>query len=221
MKLRIVLLSLLLASIGAALAAPDVRPGDIVFQTSRSDQSRAIQLATHSPYSHMGLILFRSGKPAVLEAIATVRFTSLADWIARGDGGRYVVKRLRDASILDRPGALRSLEKAALALEGRPYDPYFEWSDDRVYCSELVWKAYERGLGIRIAEPAALSSFDLSSTPVRQKLAERYGSRVPLNERVISPAAMFDSPLLVEAGPSRRAACVRHLHGGDRWPSRI
>src|SRR5262249_21128739 len=81
MKARLVLLALFLASLGAAVAAPDVRPGDIVFQTSKSNQSRAIQLATRSPYSHMGLILLRDGKPFVLEAIATVRFTPLGEWI--------------------------------------------------------------------------------------------------------------------------------------------
>jgi len=30
--------------------------GDIIFQTSRSSQSKAIQLATNSKYSHMGII---------------------------------------------------------------------------------------------------------------------------------------------------------------------
>lgn len=35
--------------------------GDIIFQTSMSSQSQAIQLATHSPYSHMG-VLFKIPK---------------------------------------------------------------------------------------------------------------------------------------------------------------
>src|SRR5882757_2605456 len=30
--------------------------GDIIFQTSTSRQSKAIQLATHSKYSHMGIL---------------------------------------------------------------------------------------------------------------------------------------------------------------------
>ena len=30
--------------------------GDIIFQSSQSDQSIAIQLATHSKYSHMGIV---------------------------------------------------------------------------------------------------------------------------------------------------------------------
>ena len=80
-----------------AVAAPALRDGDIIFHTSRSAQSAAIQRATHSPYSHVGLVLYRDGKPFVFEAISTVRYTPLASWIARGDGGHYVVKRLKSA----------------------------------------------------------------------------------------------------------------------------
>src|SRR6267142_1165466 len=176
-----------------------VQEGDIVFQTSRSAQSQAVQLATHSPYSHMGLVLFRDGKPFVFEAIARVQFTPFVEWIHRGEEGRYVVKRLRDPELLGDPARLSALKRSALAFAGRPYDPYFEWSDDRIYCSELVWKAYDRGIGVQLGSLARLSTFDLSNLLVKTKLAERYGDKVPLDERVISPAAVFASPLLQEA----------------------
>jgi|SRR5207249_2283218 len=180
-------------------AAAAVRDGDIVFQTSRSAQSQAIQLATHSPYSHMGLVLIRHGEPFVFEAVAHVQLTPFMEWTHRGEGGRYVAKRLRDSTLLADPAKLSALERAALAFTGRPYDPYFEWSDERVYCSELVWKAYDRGLGVQLGALAPLSTFDLSSQLVRTKLAERYGDKVPSGEQVISPAAIFASPLLEAA----------------------
>jgi hypothetical protein len=72
----------------------------------------------------------------------------------------------------------------------------FEWSDDRIYCSELVWKIYQRGAGIEIGALQTMKDFDLTSPAVAAKLRERFGDTVPLNETVISPAAMFDSPLL-------------------------
>src|SRR5437879_2678925 len=124
----------------SAASAPAVQDGDIIFQTSRSSQSLAIQRATHSPYSHMGIMLYRSGRPFVLEAIATVRYTPLVEWIDRGSGGHYVVKRLRDAANVLAPPRLARLRRAAESFQGRPYDPTFEWSDNRLYCSELVWK---------------------------------------------------------------------------------
>jgi hypothetical protein len=175
---------------------PAVHDGDIVFHTSRSAQSRAIQLATHSPYSHMGIVLHRGGQPYVLEAVATVRYTPLAEWIERGVGGRFVVKRLEKAGTVLTPAALRAVRRQARRMEGRPYDLTFEWSDDRVYCSELVFKLYDRSLGIRIGDLQKLGDLDLSAPEVRAKLEERYGEGIPLEEPVITPAAIFASPAL-------------------------
>jgi Permuted papain-like amidase enzyme, YaeF/YiiX, C92 family len=174
-------------------AAPAVRDGDIIFHTSRSAQSAAIQRATHSPYSHVGIVIHRDGKPYVFEAIATVRYTPLADWIARGDGGRYVVKRLTSGLTAEQAAQLRV---AARQFEGKPYDLYFEWSDERIYCSELVWKMYQQALGVRLGTLQKLREFDLSDPVVKAKMRERYGGRVPLDEPVISPEAQFASPLL-------------------------
>ena len=52
--------------------AEQLRDGDIIFQTSRSELSIPIQKATHSQYSHMGIVFFRNGSPYVYEAINTV-----------------------------------------------------------------------------------------------------------------------------------------------------
>jgi uncharacterized protein YycO len=178
---------------GVSRADAGLRDGDIIFHSSRSGQSAAIQRATHSPYSHVGLVLYRDGKPFVFEAIATVRYTPLANWVARGDGGRYVVKRLKTPMTSAQALKLRT---AAEKYANKPYDLYFEWSDARIYCSELVWKAYRDALGIELGARQKLREFDLSDPAVRAKMRERYGTRVPLDEPVISPAAQFESPLL-------------------------
>jgi len=145
----------------------------------------------------MRLVFVRDGQPYVYEAVATVRFTPLDRWIARGAGHHFVLKRLRKAdALLDAP-AINRLRMAALVFAGLPYDLTFEWSDDRIYCSELVWKAYDRGLGIDIGALQTLHEFNLTDPTVRAKMRERYGDTVPLDEPVISPVAMFRSNLLV------------------------
>ena len=189
------LVAIALVGCGAA-KAPKLQDGDIVFQTSRSSQSLAIQQATGSRYSHMGMVLYRGQEPYVFEAVATVRYTSLGAWIARGSGGHFVAKRLRDASSILTVPAREKLRQAALKLEGRPYDPAFGWSDEKIYCSELVWKAYDRALGIRLGELQELRQFNLSGPEVKKKLGERYGDSIPLREPVIAPGAMFSSPRL-------------------------
>jgi hypothetical protein len=169
------------------------RDGDIVFQTSNSSQSLAIQLATKSPYSHMGIVYLRDGKPLVFEAVQPVKLTPLAAWIQRGDNERFVAKRLRDADSRLTPAALRKMRAAGEQLAGKDYDLYFEWSDDRIYCSELVWKVFERGAGIRLGVQQTIADFDLSHPAVQSKIKERYGDQVPLNEIVVSPVAIFNA----------------------------
>jgi hypothetical protein len=191
------LLCLLLTSAAARSAEP-LRDGDIVFHSSRSAQSEAIERATKSPYSHMGMIVHREGKPYVFEAIATVRYTPLASWTARGDGGKYVVKRLKKGLT---SGQTKKLLATAKPYDRKPYDLYFEWSNDRIYCSELVWKMYRDALGIEIGRRQKLREFDLTDPVVQAKMRERYGRNVPLDEPVISPAAMFESALLTTVRP--------------------
>jgi hypothetical protein len=171
--------------------------GDMIFQTSKSEQSLAIQLATHSPYSHCGLICQQNGEWMVLEAIQPVKFTSLRKWIIRGKGDRYVVKRLRDADKALTPSAWQRMMNAGKTMLGRDYDGTFGWSDDRIYCSELIWKVYEQGLGRKVGQLQHLRDFDLSNPAVQAKLKERYGDQLPLNETVISPVSIFNSPELV------------------------
>lgn len=197
MKSVIGLLVLALLPLWSWAAPPAVREGDIIFHQSRSAQSLAVQQATRSPYSHMGMIVRHQGRLQVFEASATVRYTPLEQWIARGEGGRYVLKRLREADRLLGAAALTKIRNEAAALAGRRYDLTFEWSDERLYCSELVWKVYQRALGIEIGGLQQVRDFDLDAPAVKVKLRERYGDKVPLDETVVSPVAMFDSPLLV------------------------
>src|SRR5687768_12823844 len=117
--LKFLIVILLLALAPAARSAEALQEGDVIFQTSRSSQSLAIQQATKSPYSHMGVVLSRGGQLMVFEASTTVRYTPLPTWISRGDGGRYVVKRLGGGLTATQKSALRS---SAAAFEGKPYD---------------------------------------------------------------------------------------------------
>jgi uncharacterized protein YycO len=191
-------IQVLLLLLGCSKATPNiVQEGDLIFQTSRSAQSVAIQKATHSRYSHMGMVLFRDGQPYVFEAAAGVRYTPLKQWINRGEDGHYVVKRLIDATHVLGPIAIERLHGEADKYAGKAYDSAFEWTDERFYCSELVWKIYDRALHIDIGHTQQLKDFDLDDPVVKSALQDRYGKSIPLEQQVISPAAMFNSPKLV------------------------
>ncbi len=175
----------------------NLKNGDIIFQTSKSSQSKAIQLATNSKYSHMGIIYENEGQYFVYEAIQPVKLTPLTEWINRGEKAHYVIKRLKNADKILTNAILIKLKQSGEQFQGKNYDIYFEWSNDRIYCSELVWKMYKEATGIEIGELGQLSDFDLSNEIVQAKMKERYGSKVPMDEKVISPTAIFNSDRLI------------------------
>jgi len=178
-------------------AAQTIENGDIIFQVSKSGQSKAIQLATNSRYSHMGIIYRDNGQYFVYEAVEPDTLTPLKEWIDRGEKGHYVIKRLKNADKVLTPDVVAKMKQAGKQFKGKPYDIYFEWSDDKIYCSELFWKIYKQAAGIEIGELQRLSDFNLADDIVQTKMKERYGDNIPMDEKVISPAAMFRSDQLI------------------------
>jgi Permuted papain-like amidase enzyme, YaeF/YiiX, C92 family len=174
----------------------DVKNGDLIFHTSLSGQSKAIQLATKSKYSHCGII-FKDGENFyVFEAIEPVQRTLLSDWIKRGKDGKYVIKRLKKADEVLTPAVLTKMKQIGDQMKGKHYDLTFEWSDEKIYCSELIWKMYQGATGLEIGKLGKLKDFDLTSKTVKKIMKKRYGNTIPLEETVISPSAVFDSELL-------------------------
>jgi hypothetical protein len=180
-----------------------LREGDILFQATGGRQGDAIALATHSRWTHVGMAFRESGRWMVVEAVGPVKTTPLQEWIDHGDG-EYAVKRLaRDTPDLD-PAERKRLMEATRRFLGLPYDLAFEWSDERIYCSELVWKVYAEALGIRLCEPRPLRDHDLESKLVRTLMKERYGAAPPLDEPMVAPSTLFDCPLLLTVQVSPR-----------------
>lgn len=172
--------------------------GDILFQISTSGQGKAIQLATNSPYSHCGILFRENNEWMVFEGVQPVKKTALNEWIAQGVKQHVVVKRLKNAQAVLTPQVKNHMKATATKFIGKNYDLTFTWNDDRMYCSELVYKIYERGAGIEVGKLQKLREFDLSNPVVKAKLVERYGTKIPLDEPVISPGAIFTDTNLVE-----------------------
>jgi hypothetical protein len=169
------------------------KDADIIFQSSQSVQCKAVKLATKSVYSHCGLIFKDKGKYFVYEAVQPVKITTLKEWIARGENEHFVVKRLKNADKVLTEMVLEKMKAIGKKHIGKNYDLYFGWSDDKIYCSELVWKIYKEGANIEVGKLKKLSDFDLTSAEVKALMQQRYGKNVPLNETVISPADIFES----------------------------
>ena len=114
------------------------KDGDIIFQTTSGATGKAIQLATHSKYNHCGVLFFENNEWIVYEAIQPVKKTSLKEFNARGKGA---AKRLSTKTLSEEE--IAKLKKQFKKYEHKNYDEAFNWSDDQIYCSELVYKLYK------------------------------------------------------------------------------
>jgi len=170
--------------------------GDIIFHTSTSSQSKAIQIATKSKYSHVGIVFEQAGLWFVYEAVQPVKMTPLTEWIARGLGGEYSVKRLKNRSKFLNESVVIEMKRIGQKYIGKNYDLRFEWSDSKIYCSELVWKVYQQALGIELGQLEKFGDFDLSDPEVQKKVKERYDHAIPRDEMIITPDRIYQSNLL-------------------------
>jgi hypothetical protein len=187
-KTLAVCLTFLMATASCRTHAAELLPeaGDLVFETSRSGQSRAIQWASESRWSHVGIVERAGGQVVVIEALGKVSRTPWQAWTRRARrGGDYLVLRPRGLTAAQRRAAVA----AARRLLGRPYDARFGWGDERIYCSELVVKAYERGAGVSYGKRERLG--DLRLTGLEDALERRWG-KVPRDLVLVTPASLVE-----------------------------
>jgi len=172
-----------------------VQDGDVIFQSSYSKQSQAVEIATNSKYSHCGIIFIENNVPYVYEAVQPVGKRKLADWISSGVDQTCVIKRFKGIDTLSKKSLLRMKEYAASQF-GKNYDGYFSWSDKEMYCSELVYKTYKNCINFVLAQPKTLRDFNIDAPVVRKIMQERYGDDIPYDELMISPGQLYDAPSL-------------------------
>lgn len=189
MKRIIVFISLLLLVLVGVLSfkhqpapvASALKEGDIVFQTSKSPQSKYIILATKSQWSHCGIIIERPDGLYVLEAISTVSLTPYQQWMKRGRDKSVGVKRYTEEPIKI---------KYSKYL-GKRYDKAFKFGNNRWYCSELVYDIYKRQLGVELCEPRPVSDYVITGL---DKILTKRG--INKNQLVVAPSDLYDSQQL-------------------------
>ena len=174
-------------------AAVVLRDGDVVFQSHMGGQGAAIAQATHATYTHCGIVLIENGEPIVWEAVGPVKRTPWKEFLRHGEAGHVVVKRPKEP--LD-AAHLAALKQMGEAMMGRPYDIHFQLDDERIYCSELVYKMY-RAAGREVGSLERFCDMDLDAPIAHAVLVERFGATIPCDSKVITPAALFRAPQFV------------------------
>ncbi|MGE3228759.1 MAG: YiiX/YebB-like N1pC/P60 family cysteine hydrolase [Hyphomicrobium sp.] len=168
--LAIVGLGLTLAPAGPL---PPLKTGDIVFQKTTTSASDAIMLASGSQYTHVGLVeVDGNGKASVIEAVGPVRTIPLDKWIAKGNGQRVTVKRVKG---LTDEQAEEALDSARRYL-GLPYDHYFYEARDAIYCSELVHAAFKDGPGLTVGREEKVRDLNIDTGAAQKLIRQRWRS---------------------------------------------
>ena len=99
--------------------------GDIILQTSESEQCEAVRIATDSKFSHCGIIFYKDNKLYVLEAVQPVKMTPIKSWIQHGKEGKYLVRRLKDNSVIKQECVKNKMMAYGQKQLNKDYDLYF------------------------------------------------------------------------------------------------
>jgi hypothetical protein len=192
------LLGISSANANRSAAPPVYRDGDLIFQRSTSQQSEMVGALTRSQWTHMGVVFVEPSGPVVYEAVSPVRRTPLREWIARGKGRHYVVKRLRNGDQQLKPAVVREMKALAGRWLGRPYDSKFRWDDESLYCSEIVHKLFDRAAHVLLGRIERARDMNLDDPRVKRALGRRFkpGEFNP-DEPVVTPESIFRDERLV------------------------
>jgi hypothetical protein len=182
----VVVLAILAATYAPAWMAYwsyEPQEGDIVFQSlPRSPLVIAIEGASHSPYSHCGLVAKVDGDWVVYEAFRQVEATPLREVLFRGRGQGFAVYRLKPEFQHYIPATTTAIR----AYLGRPYDARYRMDDEQIYCSELIYKAYATASGgQKLGELVRLG--DLDWQPYQETIERLEGGPTPVEREMIAP----------------------------------
>ncbi len=156
--------------------------GDVLFQSlPHSRLVDAIEGVTESPYSHCGIVAKRDNEWVVYEAIGDVRATPLHTFLVRGRNQGFAVYRLKPQFRKSIPETIQHVRR----FLGRPYDVRYRMDDDSIYCSELVFKAYQRATGEELGQLVRLG--DMNWQPYRETIEYYEGGLVPYDRLMITP----------------------------------
>ncbi len=161
------------------------REGDIVFQSlPKGELVDAIEGVTESKFSHCGVVLRDGNRWVVVESILSVRKTPLLTWLQRGKNAGFAVYRLRPEFSMH----ISDFKANLIKFLDFPYDYSFEMSDHSIYCSELIYDAFEQTTAEKMGTLETLG--DLNWQPYEENIRALAGNTLPLDRVMITPVSL-------------------------------
>lgn len=209
MRALLLLVALLVPSLSSAnpAAQVQVQEGDLLFVTAaRTGLSGAINEATaraDAPsFDHVGMVALAEGGATVLHADTQgSREQPLPAFLgeARERGRRVIAYRLVPAQRAAIPEAIAT----ARTLLGKPYNATYVQSDDSLYCSDLIERAF-RAKAVFALQPMNFRNPKTGRMPAYwTEFFARHGMPVPQGAPGTNPNDMAASPVLERVGELR------------------
>jgi hypothetical protein len=148
-----------------AFGREHIQDGDLLFRNGISYTLKGCLIAfvtaavCDSPFTHDAIAHWEDGVLYVYDTVPEpegVRKIPFAFWALDNARHSLVVKRLKPQYRCYIPAALDYIETAY--LKQIPFDSSLHLDDERLYCSELLEKAF-RSAGVALSEPVALRRF--------------------------------------------------------------
>lgn len=176
----------------------DKHEGDILFQSlPKGVLIDSIELVSNSPWSHCGILTRREEQWFVAEAGLSVKYTPLFDWICQGRG--FFVDSYRVRGIT--PEQESKVQPGIAKFLGKAYDIEFREDDKKIYCSELVYKVYDRDLGIKLGKWERLGDLNWKAAESFIRSMER--GKLPLERDLITPVGLTKGDNLMRVFTNR------------------
>lgn len=178
------------------LATSGLRVGDLVFIRARARPFREVAAATDSWTNHVGIVVRQSGADCwVAESrFPWSRSTRLQRFVARSEGGRVAVARLRAPLTAAQQ---QRLQEAVRRRSGVLYDTGFDLHSRRQFCSRFVREVLDEAAGIEVGEVQSFAQ--LFADRLQASLAFWqlwYFGRIPWARQTVTPASVLRSPAL-------------------------
>ena len=158
----------------------------MIFRRGISIESQIVLMSDgECEYSHVGMIYFLDGKPFVIHSVPGesngddeyIKLESLEDFLADDKASKFAIYRMRISSE-DEPHKA-SVYAYNCYLKKYCFDNNYDLqSNSKLYCTELIWKAYKH-VGIDLVENRIRSINFLM-----------------INKKMIMPGSLIQSRLL-------------------------
>lgn len=129
--------------------AKNLNEGDLVFLDMDNIIFEQVAVATLTWTSHVGVAVYDEGWNIVESALFVSRKTPLCKYLNRTQDQRFAIRRLKNSLTQTQ---LTSLKENLSSQMGVLYDTGFDYDGSGLFCSKMVYDAFDQALGIQVGQ---------------------------------------------------------------------